>query len=102
SSDLKTAKPGDKGIYYQVQNQVGLLGYGEIIDVQTGGNQKVSIHFKFETSLTMLSVEYLKRSEHLELRIKQLTDQLFNRISKEEFELIIGLGQGEEIGRAHV
>ncbi|HAL10074.1 MAG TPA: EVE domain-containing protein [Staphylococcus sp.] len=91
---FKTARPGDKVIYYQVQNQVGLLGYGEIVHVQTGGNQKVSIHFKFEKSLTMLSIEYLKRSEQLELRIKQITDQLFNRISKEEFDLIIGLGQG--------
>ncbi|MCJ1779927.1 EVE domain-containing protein [Mammaliicoccus sciuri] len=91
---FKTAKPGDKVIYYQVQNQVGLLGFGEILQVQTGGNQKVSIQFKFEQSLTMLSIEYLKRSEQLESRIKQMTEQLFNRITKEEFELIIGLGQG--------
>ncbi|GGI41139.1 EVE domain-containing protein [Mammaliicoccus stepanovicii] len=92
---FKTAKPGDKVIYYQVQNQIGLLGYGEIVHVQTGGNQKVSIHFKFEKSLMLLSIEYLKRSELLESRIKQITNQLFNRITKDEFDLIIGLGLGE-------
>lgn len=92
---FKSAKPGDKVVYYQVQNQIGLLGYGEIINVQTGSNQKVSIQFKFEQSLTMLTVDYLKRSEQLETRMNQMTEQLFNKITKEEFELIVGLGQGD-------
>ncbi|MBI5975890.1 EVE domain-containing protein [Staphylococcus canis] len=92
---FKEAKVGDKVIFYQVQTDAGLLGWGEITSVMTGAQNKIHVQFKFNETFQPLTIDYLKRSELLEPRMNYVKDALFNKISKDEFELIKGLGSGE-------
>ncbi|SCT32615.1 EVE domain-containing protein [Staphylococcus caeli] len=92
---FKQAKAGDRVIFYQVQMDTGLLGYGEITSVQTGAQNKIRVHFQLQSQLIPLTAEYLKRSEQLEFRMSNMKETLFNQITQEEFDLIVSLGKGE-------
>ncbi|HLR18811.1 MAG TPA: EVE domain-containing protein [Staphylococcus sp.] len=92
---FKQAKVGDRVIFYQVQMDTGLLGFGEITSVQTGAQNKIRVHFQLQEQLKPLTAEYLKRSEQLEFRIRNMKETLFNQITQDEFELIVSLGKGE-------
>ncbi|MBF7016537.1 EVE domain-containing protein [Staphylococcus durrellii] len=92
---FKQAKVGDQVIFYQVQMDTGLLGYGEITSVQTGAQNKTRVHFELKAQLKPLTADYLKRSERLEFRMSNMKETLFNQITKEEFDLIVSLGKGE-------
>lgn len=92
---FKHAKVGDQVIFYQVQMDTGLLGYGEITQVQTGAQNKIRVQFELKKQLKPLTTDYLKRSETLEFRINNMKETLFNQITKEEFDLIVQLGEGE-------
>ena len=52
---FKKAKAGDQVIFYQVQTDTGLLGIGEIISVQSGVQNKIRVHFKFNEELKPLT-----------------------------------------------
>ncbi len=92
---FKQAKVGDRVIFYQVQMDTGLLGYGEITSVQTGAQNKIRVHFQLQAQLKPLTADYLKRSEQLEFRMSNMKETLFNQITQEEFELIVSLGKGD-------
>ncbi|HBK0565672.1 TPA: EVE domain-containing protein [Staphylococcus pseudintermedius] len=92
---FKQAKVGDRVIFYQVQTDAGLLGWGEITNVQTGAQNKIHVEFKFVETFKALTTDYLKRSEPLEFRMNNMKETLFNKISYDEFELIKGLGSGD-------
>ncbi|MCY1039077.1 EVE domain-containing protein [Staphylococcus nepalensis] len=92
---FKQAKVGDKVIFYQVQMDTGLLGFGEITSVQSGAQNKIRVHFELLEQLKSLTTDYLKRSEQLEFRINNMKEKLFNQITQNEFELIVSLGKGE-------
>ncbi|WP_271399653.1 EVE domain-containing protein [Staphylococcus nepalensis] len=92
---FKQAKVGDKVIFYQVQMDTGLLGFGEITSVQSGAQNKIRVHFELLEQLKPLTTDYLKRSEQLEFRISNMKEKLFNQITQNEFELIVSLGKGE-------
>ncbi|KKI56460.1 AAA domain (dynein-related subfamily) [Staphylococcus pasteuri] len=92
---FKKAKAGDQVIFYQVQTDTGLLGFGEIISVQAGAQNKIRVEFRFNEVLKPLTTDYLKRSEALDFRMSNMKETLFNQIRKEEFDLIIQLGKGE-------
>ncbi|WP_193018606.1 EVE domain-containing protein [Staphylococcus equorum] len=92
---FKQAKVGDRVIFYQVQMDTGLLGLGEITSVQTGAQNKIRVHFQLQEQLKPLTADYLKRSEQLEFRMRNMKETLFNQITQEEFELIVSLGKGE-------
>ncbi|WP_336849569.1 EVE domain-containing protein [Staphylococcus nepalensis] len=92
---FKQAKIGDKVIFYQVQMDTGLLGFGEITSVQSGAQNKIRVHFELLEQLKPLTTDYLKRSEQLEFRISNMKEKLFNQITQNEFELIVSLGKGE-------
>lgn len=92
---LKKAKAGDQVIFYQVQTDTGLLGFGEILSVQAGAQNKIRVEFKFNETLNPLTTDYLKRSEALDFRMSNMKETLFNQIRKEEFDLIVQLGKGE-------
>ncbi|MCG3402773.1 EVE domain-containing protein [Staphylococcus massiliensis] len=92
---FKQAQVGDKVIFYQVQTNACLLGCGEITRVETGASNKTHVQFKFNESFYRISADYLKRSERLEFRINNMKETLFNKISKEEFDIIYGLGSGQ-------
>lgn len=91
---FKQAKVGDQVIFYQVQMNAGLLGYGEITSVETGAQNKIRVKFEFKHQLKPLTAEYLKRSEQLEFRMRNMKETLFNQITKEEFDLIVNIGEG--------
>lgn len=92
---FKQAQVGDKVIFYQVQTDAGLLGWGEITSVMTGAQNKIHVQFKFNETLKPLTIDYLKRSEALEFRMTNMRESLFNKISEEEFDIIKKLGTGE-------
>ncbi|WP_436957574.1 EVE domain-containing protein [Staphylococcus sp. AS1337] len=92
---FKQAKVGDRVVFYQVQMDTGLLGFGEITSVQTGAQNKIRVHFQLQEQLNPLTADYLKRSDQLEFRMSNMKETLFNQITKEEFELIVSLGKGE-------
>lgn len=92
---FKQAKIGDKVVFYQVQTDAGLLGWGEIVNVVTGAQNKIHVQFEFKETFKSLTTEYLKRSETLEFRMNHMKESLFNKISYDEFELIKGLGTGD-------
>ncbi|MCY1572400.1 EVE domain-containing protein [Staphylococcus pettenkoferi] len=92
---FKNAQVGDQVIFYQVQMDTGLLGHGEIVSVQTGAQNKIRVHFELKEELKPLTSDYLKRSEQLEFRMRNMKETLFNQITEEEFELIVSLGRGE-------
>lgn len=92
---FKQAKVGDRVIFYQVQMDTGLLGCGEITSVQTGAQNKIRVQFQLQEELKPLTTDYLKRSEQLEFRIRNMKETLFNEISQDEFDLIVRLGKGE-------
>ena len=92
---FKQAKVGDKVVFYQVQMDTGLLGFGEITSVQTGAQNKIRVHFQLQEQLKPLTADYLKRSDQLEFRMSNMKETLFNQITKEEFELIVSLGKGK-------
>lgn len=92
---FKQAKVGDQVVFYQVQMDTGLLGFGEITSVQTGAQNKIRVHFQLQEQLKPLTADYLKRSDQLEFRMSNMKETLFNQITKEEFELIVSLGKGE-------
>ncbi|MDM7883304.1 EVE domain-containing protein [Staphylococcus borealis] len=93
---FKKAKTGDQVIFYQVQTDTGLLGIGEIISVQTGAQNKIRVEFKFNELLKPLTTDYLKRSETLDFRMNNMRETLINQLTKEEYDLIVSLGKGEE------
>ena len=92
---FKQAKVGDRVIFYQVQMDTGLLGFGEITSVQTGAQNKIRVHFQLQEQLKPLTADYLKRSEQLEFRMRNMKETLFNQMTQDEFELIVSLGKGE-------
>lgn len=92
---FKKAKAGDQVIFYQVQTDTGLLGFGEILSVQAGAQNKIRVEFKFNETLNPLTTDYLKRSEALDFRMSNMKETLFNQIRKEEFDFIVQLGKGE-------
>ncbi|MCD8872485.1 EVE domain-containing protein [Staphylococcus gallinarum] len=92
---FKQAKIGDYVIFYQVQMDTGLLGFGQITSVQTGAQNKIRVHFQLQEQLKPLTADYLKRSEQLEFRMSNMKETLFNQITKDEFDLIVSLGKGE-------
>ncbi|MDG0843991.1 EVE domain-containing protein [Staphylococcus equorum] len=92
---FKQAKVGDRVIFYQVQMDTGLLGLGEITSVQTGAQNKIRVHFQLQEQLKPLTADYLKRSEQLEFRMRNMKETLFNQMTQDEFELIVSLGKGE-------
>ncbi|RZH70232.1 EVE domain-containing protein, partial [Staphylococcus aureus] len=49
---FKKAKVGDHVIFYQVQTGTGLIGYGEIMSVETGSKNKNRVKFSFNEQLT--------------------------------------------------
>ncbi|MDU6180180.1 MAG: EVE domain-containing protein, partial [Staphylococcus lugdunensis] len=93
---FKKAEIGDKVIFYQVQTDTGLLGLGEITSVQTGAQNKIRVTFRFDELLKPLTIDFLKRSEALDYRMNNMKETLFNQLTKEEFDLIVALGQGQE------
>ena len=93
---FKKAEIGDKVIFYQVQTDTGLLGLGEITSVQTGAQNKIRVTFRFDELLKPLTIDFLKRSEALDYRMNNMKEILFNQLTKEEFDLIVALGQGQE------
>ena len=72
-----------------------MLGFGEILSVQAGAQNKIRVEFKFNETLNPLTTDYLKRSEALDFRMSNMKETLFNQIRKEEFDLIVQLGKGE-------
>lgn len=92
---FKQAKVGDKVVFYQVQTDAGLLGCGEIINVQTGAQNKIRVEFRLEEALNPLTTDYLKRSEQLEYRMSNMKETLFNQMTEDEYDLIVRLGRGE-------
>lgn len=93
---FKKAEIGDKVIFYQVQTDTGLLGLGKITSVQTGAQNKIRVTFRFDELLKPLTIDFLKRSEALDYRMNNMKETLFNQLTKEEFALIVALGQGQE------
>lgn len=91
---FKKAKAGDQVIFYQVQTDTGLLGRGEIISVEAGAQNKIRVQFRFNETLIPLTTDYLKRSEVLDFRMNNMRETLLNQLTKDEYDLIISLGQG--------
>lgn len=93
---FKRAQVGDKVIFYQVQNKIGLLGAGTVVKFEEPRRGQIKIHFKFEENLLSLAKDYLERNEQLKLSLFRMKEQLLNQINKEDYDLIMGLGRGEE------
>ncbi|GGB12022.1 hypothetical protein ERX37_09790 [Macrococcus hajekii] len=93
---FKRAEVGDKVIFYQVQNKIGLLGAGTVIKYEEPKRGQIKIHFKYEEKLLPLDKEYLERSEQLKISLFRMKEQLLNQISEDDYEFIMSLGRGEE------
>ncbi|UTH13607.1 EVE domain-containing protein [Macrococcus equipercicus] len=93
---FKRARLGDKVIFYQVQNKVGLLGTGTVVKYEEPRRGKIIIHFKLEELLQPLKKEYLERSEQLKTMLYRMKEQLLNPLSEEDFNQILAVGRGEE------
>ncbi|ULG71743.1 hypothetical protein [Macrococcus brunensis] len=93
---FKRAQVGDKVIFYQVQNKIGLLGAGTVVKFEEPRRGQIKIHFKYEENLLPLTKDYLERNEQLKISLFRMKEQLLNQINKEDYELIMGLGRGEE------
>ncbi|TDM00800.1 EVE domain-containing protein [Macrococcus carouselicus] len=93
---FKRAQIGDKVIFYQVQNKLGLLGAGTVIKFEEPRRGQIKIHFKYEEKLLPLTKDYLERNDQLKISLFRMKEQLLNQINKEDYELIMALGRGEE------
>jgi len=93
---FKRAQVGDKVIFYQVQNKIGLLGAGKVVKFEEPRRGQIKIHFKFEENLLPLAKDYLERNEQLKISLFRMKEQLLNQINKDDYDLIMGLGRGEE------
>lgn len=93
---FKRAAPGDRVLFYQVQNKIGLLGAGEVLKVEEPKRGQIKIHFKYDTKLAAFTKDYLIRDEKLKETIYGMKEQLLNPISQEDYEKIINVGQYKE------
>lgn len=93
---FKRAVPGDKVIFYQVQNKIGILGAGSVLKVEEPRRGQIKIHFKYEEKLAPFTKEYLIRDEALKLTINSMKEQLLNPLSEEDYEKIVRVGRNEE------
>ncbi|UBH08448.1 EVE domain-containing protein [Macrococcus armenti] len=93
---FKRATAGDRVLFYQVQNKIGLLGAGEVLKVEEPKRGQIKIHFKYDTKLAAYTKDYLVRDEKLKETIYGMKEQLLNPISQEDYEKIINVGQYKE------
>ncbi|UOB20352.1 EVE domain-containing protein [Macrococcus armenti] len=93
---FKRATAGDRVLFYQVQNKIGLLGAGEVLKVEEPKRGQIKIHFKYDTKLAAFTKDYLIRDEKLKETIYGMKEQLLNPISQEDYEKIINVGQYKE------
>ncbi|WP_165981081.1 EVE domain-containing protein [Macrococcus lamae] len=93
---FKRARLGDKVIFYQVQNKVGLLGAGTVVKYEEPRRGKIIIHFKLEEKLQPFKKEYLERSEQLKTALYRMKEQLLNPLSEDDYAQILAVGRGEE------
>lgn len=93
---FKRAVPGDKVIFYQVQNKIGLLGTGSVLKVEEPRRGQIKIHFKYEEKLLPFTKEYLIRDEGLKLTINGMKEQLLNPLSEADYAKIVRVGRNEE------
>lgn len=92
---FKRAQVGDKVVFYQVQNKIGLLGLGSVVKYEEPKRGKIIIHFKLEEKLKPLTKEYLSRDEELKDTLFQMKEQLLNPIPEEDYLKIKEVGLGE-------
>ena len=93
---FKRARLGDKVIFYQVQNKLGLLGAGTVVKYEEPRRGKIIIHFRLEETLNPVTKDYLARSEQLKTTLSRMKEQLLNPLSEEDYEQIVAVGRGEE------
>lgn len=93
---FKRAVPGDKVIFYQVQNKIGILGAGSVLKVEEPRRGQIKIHFKYEEKLAPYTKEYLIRDEGLKQTINSMKEQLLNPLSEEDYQKIVRVGRNEE------
>ncbi|WP_414055472.1 EVE domain-containing protein [Macrococcus equi] len=93
---FKRAEPGDKVIFYQVQNKIGILGAGLVLKVEEPRRGQIKIHFKYEEKLAPYTKEYLIRDEALKLTIQSMKEQLLNPLTEEDYNKILRVGRHEE------
>lgn len=93
---FKRALPGDKVIFYQVQNKIGILGAGSVLKVEEPRRGQIKIHFKYEEKLAPFTKEYLIRDEALKLTINGMKEQLLNPLTEADYEKIMRVGRNEE------
>ncbi|MGK0555114.1 EVE domain-containing protein [Macrococcus capreoli] len=93
---FKRAEPGDKVIFYQVQNKIGLLGAGSVLKVEEPRRGQIKIHFKYEEKLAPYTKEYLIRDESLKLAINSMKEQLLNPLSEAHYNKMLRVGRLEE------
>lgn len=93
---FKRAMPGDKVIFYQVQNKIGILGAGSVFKVEEPRRGQIKIHFKYDEKLAPFTKEYLIRDEGLKLTINGMKEQLLNPLSEEEYDKLLRVGRNEE------
>lgn len=93
---FKRANPGDRVIFYLVQNKIGLLGAGEVLKVEEPRRGQIKIHFKYDTKLAPFTKDYLIRDEKLKETIQSMKEQLLNPISEDDYHKIINVGQYKE------
>lgn len=93
---FKRANPGDRVIFYLVQNKIGLLGAGEVLKVEEPRRGQIKIHFKYDTKLAPFTKDYLIRDENLKETIQSMKEQLLNPISEADYNKIINVGQYKE------
>ncbi|WP_414052154.1 EVE domain-containing protein [Macrococcus animalis] len=93
---FKRAEPGDKVIFYQVQNKIGILGAGSVLKVEEPRRGQIKIHFKYEEKLAPYTKEYLIRDEALKQTIQSMKEQLLNPLTEADFNKILRVGRHEE------
>ncbi|MCE4957793.1 EVE domain-containing protein [Macrococcoides caseolyticum] len=93
---FKRAQPGDRVIFYQVQNKIGILGAGSVLKLEEPRRGQIKIHFKYEEKLAPITKEYLVRDEQLKLEILAMKEQLLNPLTEDSFNKIIRVGRHEE------
>lgn len=93
---FKRAQPGDKVIFYQVQNKIGILGAGSVQQVEEPRRGQIKIHFIYEEKLAPFTKDYLIRDEALKISINSMKEQLLNPLSPSDYEKILRVGRGQE------
>ncbi|WP_414048811.1 EVE domain-containing protein [Macrococcus animalis] len=93
---FKRAEPGDKVIFYQVQNKIGILGAGSVLRVEEPRRGQIKIHFIYEEKLAPYTKEYLIRDEDLKQVIMSMKEQLLNPLSEADYDKIMRVGRHEE------